>query len=107
MIRYSILKQELQALAIEIHTNKIAFKNKQRTNCANYHDFYHAAELSSEFRYNLVAYSLLRGRTYEQIESNVGKGNEVNMDGVQKIMEAYAILHAKEVEAHEALSAST
>lgn len=107
MIRYSALKQELKALAVEIHTNKIAFKNKQRTVGADYRDFHHAAELSREFRYNLIAYSMLRGHTYEQVESKVRKGNEVNMDSVQKIMETYTILHAKEVEVHEALRAST
>jgi hypothetical protein len=107
MIRYSALKQELKALAVEIHTNKIAFKNKQRTVGADWRDFSHAEMLSNEFRYNLIAYCLLRGRTYEQVEAKVRKGNEVNMDDVRVLMEKYAALHAKEVEAHEALRAST
>lgn len=40
-----------------------------------------------EYRYDHVAYCMLRGRTYEEIENKVRPGNEILMDNVVKIME--------------------
>lgn len=42
---------------------------------------------AKEFRVYFVAYCILRGRTYEQIEPKVRSGNEIDMNRVEKIMQ--------------------
>ena len=108
MIRYSALKQELKSLAIEIHTNKAAFKNSQRVGTWRVTEelrdtCYGQSRLA---RHLLIAYSMLRGRTYEQVESRVSSysaysslPNTPDMDWVNQIMDQHRITET----AHEAL----
>jgi hypothetical protein len=44
-----------------------------------------------EPRYFNVIYSLIRGRSYEQIESKVREGNELDRDTIKKYCEKYEI----------------
>ena len=39
------------------------------------------------YRYYHIAYSMLRGREYLEIENKVRKGNEINMSSVEAIMD--------------------
>jgi hypothetical protein len=46
-------------------------------------------QIKYDYRYLHVAYSLFKGRTYEQVESKVREGNEINLSRVNKIMNDY------------------
>jgi hypothetical protein len=95
--KYPELKAELKELAKEIKAAKI-----RRDNWWNYkHELpdyfqnqsqsvfmYRAARKSREFRHKHIAYCLLRGRSYEQIEQP-HKYNKPDMIYVQMIMEEH------------------
>jgi hypothetical protein len=58
--------------------------------------------LSRKYRHMHIAYCLLRGRTYEQVESYVRPGNEPNMKIVEDIMAQYKEVQDADVRAGEA-----
>jgi hypothetical protein len=89
MSKYSVIKSELKKLAVEIHETKKAFKDSQRNGTWRVTEELRSkcSSLSWGFRHDHIAYSMLRGRTYEQIEAKVAKGNEPNMELVMEIME--------------------
>jgi len=94
------VKEELKNLASQIKQSKLDLKQKQRTHSTTWKDHYNVNSASSEFRHKHIAYCLLKGRTYEQIEQPK-EGNEPNFDLIKKykeemtkILEEY--YHAKE-----------
>lgn len=91
----SAIKAELKTLATSIRANRASYKDAQRSN------IYHTAgdlerklkEDKYEYRHKLIAYSLLRGRTLEQIE-NPKEGNEPDQKYIGSLMTKYlAALH--------------
>ena len=43
-----------------------------------------------EYRHKHIAYSMMRGRTYEQIEQKCAPDNKPNLDLVERIIDEYA-----------------
>jgi phage portal protein BeeE len=64
------LKSLLKSLAADIRTAKISFKQYQRehSGSSDYKLLLHLEKSKYDFRHKHIAYCLLRGRTYEQIE---------------------------------------
>jgi hypothetical protein len=85
------MKAELKALALNIRLTRAAGKDYQRSSGAinNFPKDSKGLWISvPEFRHKHIAYCLLRGRTYEQIESKVHEGNEPNWDKINAYMKA-------------------
>ena len=73
-IRYQIMKSELKAQAIKIRL----MKSKRGPSNSGY---VHGLERESHlYRHKHIAYCLLRGRQYKDIEPKVNPGNEPDMD---------------------------
>jgi hypothetical protein len=81
------MKEELKTLAGEVRAARQTMKNNQRAGKFDWREPGNVNYLSYSFRLKHVAYCLLRGRTYEQIEPKVREGNELDMGKVEKIME--------------------
>ena len=69
------IKEQLKQLASEIKQSKIDLKDGQRKNTATYKDFWKVSNLKNLFRHQHIAYCLIRGKSYEQIE-RPKEGNE-------------------------------
>jgi len=83
------LKEELKALAAEIRKNNIETKKLQKAGEYAGHLQYSRISLKKDFRHKHIAASLLRGRTYEQIEPKCRENNKPNMDLIKEIMDEY------------------
>ena len=84
------LKNLLKAKAVEIRKTKLQIKEKQRAGNVT------ASILQSSlislrhwYRHHHIAYSLLRAKTYEQIEKHVAENNKPDMDLVERIKHEY------------------
>lgn len=90
------LKVELKRRAAEIRAVRRAEKEYQRdatkgwTGPREYELLWYS---TSQFRHMLIAYCLLRGRTYEQIEPKIHAGNEPHWDIIEKIKERGASVY--------------
>jgi hypothetical protein len=93
------LKNELKELAAEIKVAKKERKSKyftgtERVYKSSWADDHIAAQIAVfnmrfEYRIKHVAYCMLRGRHYEEIENNVKPYNTINMNRVKKYMVEY------------------
>jgi len=91
------LKLELKELALELKTNKSNTKDLQRNNDYNAGSLqYKSLGLKREFRHKHIAYCLLRGRRYEEIERNCGSNNKPDFDTIREICDAYETKKASE-----------
>ena len=72
------LKEELKTIAEEIKKLKPIFKDAQRNNNEPWLYLGKLGSLQFQFRHRLIAYSLTKGKNYEQIERTVREGNEPN-----------------------------
>lgn len=70
---YLTLKEELKQLAIELKALKPWTNHSKKRICRHKH----------------IAYSMMRGRTYEQIEAKCRKGNSPDQNLIQEIIRAY------------------
>jgi hypothetical protein len=90
------LKSYLKNIAKLIKEDKCKYKEYQR-GTLKYDDYYRwrqsighqYTDLSSHYRYRHIAYCLLRGRAYEEIERKVREGNAVTWSKVESIMVEY------------------
>ena len=101
--KYPKLKNELKELAKEIkelkhkRDNWWNFKHEVPDYAQHYPQavfMYQVFRKAREFRHKHIAYCLLRGRSYEQVEQP-RKGNEPDMIYVQMIMEENGQQEAK------------
>jgi len=92
MAKYSEFKQELKALASKIRSDKSSFRKSQSIGKATYSMGHELMSERIDFRHQHIAYCLLRGRTYEQIEPKVAPGNEPMMARVYAIMDKRRIV---------------
>jgi hypothetical protein len=90
--KMSAIKEELKVLAEEIKKAKPAYKNEQRKAKGDYYtqmsyreawkkEWELLSKISSlqfQFRHKLIAYSLTKGKKYEQIERTCREGNDPN-----------------------------
>lgn len=83
------LKIELKSMANDIRVNKHGMKDYQRDNNGCQGSFWYSLyKLRYEYRHKHIAYSMLRGRKYEEIES---KSTIVrpNFNYIKEIMDAH------------------
>lgn len=85
------LKFKLKDMALKIREYKALYKDCQRGNKKNEDLWKWTREQGdfSNYRYYHVAYCLLRGRKYEQIENKVRNGNEIVWSRVESIIQNY------------------
>ena len=99
------IKEELKSIAQEIKSAKQEYKQYQKSGLAfgeNLFDLdsenkkkvwrlwglgYEVEKLSKDFRHKHIAYSLLKGNKYEQIEKSVRKGNEADWNLIKGIQD--------------------
>lgn len=89
---FKVLKEELKQLAVELHSEKIDLKKNQREGaivaaCALQ---YSILKNRMDCRHKHIAYSMMKGRTYEQIEPKCKEDNKPNMDLVKRIIDEYS-----------------
>lgn len=92
------MKAQLKEMAKELRSNKITLKNNQRNNVSGYWNMQSAlVGQRSEYRHKHIAYSLMRGKTYEQIENFTRNGNKPNLRYVETIKSQYIAENSYEV----------
>jgi len=84
------LREELKAKAVEIRLTKIRIKELQKSGAFAGNLQYSLISLKKDFRHRHIAASLMRGRSYEQIEPKCRENNKPNMDLIKEIMDEYA-----------------
>jgi hypothetical protein len=77
------VKEEQKQLAQNLKQAKLEFKDKQRNHTVTYKDHWNLAKLQSDFRHRHIAYCLIKGRSYEQIEQPK-EGNEPDFQTVDR-----------------------
>ena len=93
-MRLRELKQHNKELASKLREQTRRWREAQREQAfEEYWKWYSESGMYSTarivFRHRHIAYCLLRGRKYEEIENSVRPGNEPNWDTIYKIMEKY------------------
>lgn len=103
------IKELLKAEALELRAFKAHTKEAQRTKKPEFTTWpeYHKCWLAQpsrlhykkkEYRHMHIAYCMLRGRTYEQIEPKVREGNPVNADLLNRYLARFKkMLEVKDV----------
>lgn len=92
MAKYANFKNELKVQASKIRSDRATLKEAQRSFKECWRLQSDLLNMQSRFRHEHIAYCLLRGRTYEQIENKVAPGNEPDMDRVKDIMDRQLIV---------------
>jgi hypothetical protein len=87
---YQTLKQELKQLASELRNDKIAIKAHQKEYGAAGYQQCAIFKKKRTCRQKHIAYSMMRGRSYEQIEPKCREGNEPDMDLIRRIIDEYS-----------------
>lgn len=84
-----VLKQELKQFALELHNDKADLKKTQRETgyAGNLQFSLHVKK--REYRHKHISYSMMRGRTYEQIEQKCAENNKPDMALIQRILDEY------------------
>lgn len=84
------LKSLLKELAVHNRKCKAMYKDCQRGK-VQWNELYTFQRTSpgDDYRHMHIAYCLLRGRTYEQIENKVRPGNEPSWTMIEVIMEQF------------------
>jgi hypothetical protein len=87
-----ILKNSQKKLALEIKElkNQIKTLQKERGSGAACIQQGEVVSLKRTYRHRHIAYCLLRGRQYEQIESRRREGNEPDWNLIQEVKDEYA-----------------
>lgn len=88
--RLNNIKEELNKIAVEIKETKKEIKEKQRNKKYAGNLQYSITHTKSDYRHKHIAYCLLRGRKYEEIESHIREGNEPNWSLIKKLQEEYS-----------------
>jgi hypothetical protein len=84
------LKSELKLLASELKDDKVTVKKSQQERLEGAGILQYALLKKKKiFRHKHIAYCLMRGRTYEQIESKCREGNEPDQNLIREIQRTY------------------
>ena len=88
---FRTLKQEQKDLALELHNFKAEIKKTQKENGSGsaYTMQFSLLIMKKKYRYRHIAYSMMRGKTYSQIENKCEKGNEPDLKIIQGIINEY------------------
>jgi hypothetical protein len=87
---FKTLKAEQKEMAVKIRETKSETKETQKKNEYAGSLQYSLLKLRSEYRHKHIAYCLMRGRSYEQIEPKCREGNKPNKDLIQEIINEYS-----------------
>jgi len=82
------IKEDLKAQAKNIRALKDAINSGFKAGKYMGYEQGNLISAKRKFRYEHVAYCLLKGREYSQIENNPRPENEIDMDSVKKIMDS-------------------
>lgn len=82
-----LLKSELKLEALKIRALKADIKTKQKKGDYAGHDQSKLVSLKWDYRHRFIAYCMIRGRTYKQIERTCRV--DPNMDRVQEAINEY------------------
>lgn len=88
---FKTLKAELKIEASDLHNIKAETKKTQRENgsasaCTLQ---YTILKMKRDYRHRHIAYSLMKGRTYEQIEPKCAENNKPDHELIQRIISEY------------------
>lgn len=102
-----ILKNQIKDLALQVRQSKLNYKEKERAFSRGeetvttswgkypsqaYHDAFNKKHsMTDTYRYMHIAYSLLKGNNYLQIESKVASGNEPHVEQVNRNLEQMCV----------------
>ena len=89
--KYPELKEEQKILAKEIKNAKYHRDHFLELNEHQGPWTYEVQTLAEQFRHNHIAYCMLRGRKYEEIERVTRPNNKPDMSLVKAIMESYKV----------------
>ena len=86
------LKSELKQLAVDLRSEKATIKEAQKEfgSGAACSQQYNILKSKMTYRHKHIVYSMMRGRTYEQIEPKCRKGNEPDQKLLQEITSEYS-----------------
>ena len=89
---YRVLKLELKQAALELRATKADIKatQKEHGSGAACTQQYTILKMKRSYRHKHIAYSMMRGKTYEQIEPKCREGNEPDHKLIQEIIDAYS-----------------
>lgn len=82
-----LLKSELKKEALKLREHKIDIKTKQKKCEYAGHEQSQLVTLKLNFRHRFIAYCMLRGRSYEQVERKCRV--EPNHEWVQEVINEY------------------
>ena len=100
MSKYQEIKEELKALAKQIKSKRIEYKEAQRNNKLTWRIISDLDELVYQFRHRHIAMSIIRGRLREEIEKP-GRYNLPNEHYIADLVEEYEKILQTEMEDHE------
>jgi len=78
----STLKEQIRSLALDLSKSKKELRKHMKENNFNVNEQWHILKTKKEYRAMHCAYSLMRGKTLEQIENNVSKENPLDLEMV-------------------------
>lgn len=87
---FKTLKAEQKEMAVKIRETKNETKETQKKNEYAGSLQYSLLKLRSEYRHKHIAYCLMRGRSYEEIEPKCRENNKPNKDLIQEIINEYS-----------------
>ena len=85
------LKAELKLMAADLRADKTEIKKTQKENGSGSAAILQWKLLGAKYsyRHRHIAYSMLKGKTYEQIEPKCRENNKPNQEHIQGILDAY------------------
>jgi hypothetical protein len=84
------LKNELKAMSSQIREDKADLKKYQQENDGWDNGRFHAIEIQKyEFRHKHIAYGLLRGLKYEQIENHCSDDHSPNFAYIKELTDGH------------------
>ena len=82
-------KYYLKGLSTQIRELKAEFKELERNKKDSYSKRREVQKAKYEFRHEHIAYCMVRGKTYKQIERSVRENNEPNEDYIEQLLNSY------------------
>lgn len=88
---FRTLKQEQKDLALELHNFKAEIKETQKEHGSGSASSmqYSLWSMKRKYRYRHIAYSMMRGRTYLEVEPKCEEGNEPDLKVIEGIISEY------------------
>lgn len=88
-IKLNEMKTDIKKVAQEIKEQRAEFKQLQRDRKSCWKEQSALEAKTMMYRHFHIAYSMARGKTYEQIENKVREGNEPSWSAIEHWTEKY------------------